>query len=129
MTSFKAGIEHFQKEIVLQSDGTPLRDFIHGWDVCRGVQAIMETSEQHMTYNLSSGNTISIMEIAKKIRDVYKIRYENELPITTAECKSDFKTPKYILDNSLICSIGFEPRWSLEAGINDLFDFLQQNNE
>jgi len=118
-----------QKEIVLQSDGTPLRDFIHGWDVCRGVQAIMETSEQHMTYNLSSGNTISIMEIAKKIRDVYKIRYENELPITTAECKSDFKTPKYILDNSLICSIGFEPRWSLEAGINDLFDFLQQNNE
>ncbi|WP_160171319.1 NAD-dependent epimerase/dehydratase family protein [Flavobacterium seoulense] len=118
-----------KKEIVLQSDGTPLRDFIHGWDVCRGIQNIIETSEVHMTYNLSSGNTISIMEIAKKIRDVFKYRYNIELPITAAECKNNMQTPKYIIDNSLICSIGFEPKWSLEKGINDLFNFLEQNNE
>lgn len=120
---------YVQKEIVLQSDGSPLRDFIHGWDVCIGVQAILETSQEQMTYNLSSGNTISIMEIAKKIRDVFKNRYNIELPITAPEPKSDIKTTKYIVDNSLICSIGFKPKWSLEAGINDLFDFLEQNNE
>lgn len=114
---------YVQKEIVLQSDGSPLRDFIHGWDVCIGVQAILETSQEQMTYNLSSGNTISIMEIAKKIRDVFKNRYNIELPITAPEPKSDIKTTKYIVDNSLICSIGFKPKWSLEAGINDLFDF------
>ena len=120
---------YVQKEIVIQSDGTPLRDFIHGWDVCSGVQAIIETSQEQMIYNLSSGNTISIMEIAKKIRDVFKNRYDIELPITAPEPKSDIKTPKYIVDNSLICSIGFKPKWSLEAGINDLFDFLELNNE
>lgn len=120
---------YVQKEIVLQSDGSPLRDFIHGWDVCIGVQAILETSQEQMTYNLSSGNTISIMEIAKKIRDVFKNRYNIELPITAPEPKSDIKTTKYLVDNSLICSIGFKPKWSLEAGINDLFDFLEQNNE
>lgn len=117
---------YVQKEIVLQSDGSPLRDFIHGWDVCSGVQAIIETSQEQMTYNLSSGNTISIMEIAKKIRDVFKKRYDIELRISAPEPKSDIKTPKYIIDNSLICNLGFKPKWSLEAGINDLFDFLEQ---
>lgn len=120
---------YVQKEIVLQSDGTPLRDFIHGWDVCWGVQAIIETSHEHTTYNLSSGTTLSIMEIAQKIKGVFAHRYDIELMITAAECKNDMETPKYELDNSLICSIGFEPKWTLESGINDLFYFLEQNNE
>jgi nucleoside-diphosphate-sugar epimerase len=120
---------YVQKEIVLQSDGTPLRDFIHGWDVCRGVQTIIETSERHTTYNLSSGTTLSIMEIAQKIKAVFAYRYGIELPITAAECKNDIETPKYELDNSLIRSIGFESKCSLETGINDLFYFLEQNNE
>jgi UDP-glucose 4-epimerase len=118
-----------QKEIVLQSDGTPLRDFIHGWDVCWGVQAIIETSQQHITYNLSSGTTISIMEIAQKIKDVYKDRYCVELPLKALECTNSKNTTKYELNNDLLRSIGFETKWSLETGINDLFDFLELNNE
>lgn len=117
-----------QKEIVLQSNGTPLRDFIHGWDVCNGVQTIIETSEAHMTYNLSSGTTLSIMEIAKKIKAVFAIRYGIELPITAAEQKNKTEAPRYHLDNNLIRSIGFELNWSLEDGINDLFDYLELNN-
>ena len=35
---------------------------------------------------------------------------------------------KYIIDNSLIRSIGFETKWNLETGINELFDFLENNN-
>lgn len=117
-----------QKEIVLQSDGTPLRDFIHGWDVCHGVQTIIETSETHMIYNLSSGTTLSIMEIAEKIKAVFVSRYGIELPISAAERKNKTETKRYQLDNSLIRSIGFEPNWSLEDGINDLFDYLEHNN-
>ncbi|MFV8372644.1 NAD-dependent epimerase/dehydratase family protein [Flavobacterium sp. LB2P6] len=117
-----------QKEIVLQSDGTPLRDFIHGWDVCIGVQTIIETSETHMTYNLSSGTTLSIMEIAEKIKAVFMSRYCIELQISAAERKNKTETKRYRLDNSLIRSIGFEPKWSLEDGINDLFDYLERNN-
>lgn len=115
-----------QKEIVLQSDGTPLRDFIHGWDVCRGVQYIIETTEKHTTYNLSSGTTLSIMEIAQKIKTVFAHRYGTELSISAAECKKDTKISKYKLDNSLIRKIGFEPKWPLEIGINDIFDYLER---
>lgn len=118
-----------EKKIVLLSDGTPLRDFIHGWDVCRGVQAIIETTSCHLVYNLSSGNTLSIMDIAQKIKIVFAQRYGIELPITAVESKIETKTTRYELKNNLIRSIGFEPKWSLEDGINDLFNYLKQNNE
>ncbi|MGG7035220.1 MAG: NAD-dependent epimerase/dehydratase family protein [Flavobacterium sp.] len=120
---------YVQKEIVLQSDGSPFRDFIHGWDVCRGVQSIIETSETHSIYNLSSGNTLSIMQIAEKINTIYSQRYGKILSIKTAEGKSNTIAFAYKIDNRLIRSIGFEPKWSLEAGINDFFDYLEQNNE
>ncbi|MCC9071721.1 NAD(P)-dependent oxidoreductase [Flavobacterium sp. F-65] len=115
-----------QKLIVLQSDGSPLRDFIHGWDVCRGVEAIIETKEKHLIYNLSSGITLSILEIAEKIKKVFAERYNIELPIKVTEQNKNSKTMIYKLDNSLICSIGFEPKLSLEDGINDLFEYLQK---
>jgi nucleoside-diphosphate-sugar epimerase len=115
-----------EKKIVLQSDGSPLRDFIHGWDVCKGVQTIIETNEVHVCYNLSSGTTLSIMDIAQKIKSVFVDRYGIELAITATERKNNALNPIYKIDNSLIQSIGFETQWNLEAGINDLFDFLEK---
>ncbi|MDW8849264.1 NAD(P)-dependent oxidoreductase [Flavobacterium sp. MMLR14_040] len=115
-----------QKKIILQSDGTPLRDFIHGWDLCHGVQAIIETSEPYTTYNLSTGNTFSILEIAKKVQTVYAKRYGIELPLVVTKNKTNSKPSLYKLDNSLIKSIDFEPKWTLEDGIDDLFNYLEK---
>lgn len=120
-----------EKQIVLQSDGSPLRDFIHGWDVSSGVQAIIESKEKHSVYNLSSGITLSILEIAKIIKKVFLQRYGLELAIEVTKSiskDSSSKTTPYEIDNSLICSIGFRPKWSLEEGISDLFDYLQKEN-
>ena len=118
-----------EKKIVLQSDGTPLRDFIHSSDVCNGVQAIIESTEIHSTYNLSSGVTLSILEIAHKINEVFLTRYGIELPISIGEVNNNRMNTKFELDNSLIQTIGFEAKWSLEDGINDLFDFLEVDCE
>lgn len=115
------------KKIVLQSDGSPLRDFIHGSDVCNGVQAIMETTKPHLTYNLCSGTTVSILDIAEKIKTVFACRYGIELTILSTERMNKAETKRYKLDNSVIRSIGFRPNWSLEAGINDLFNYLECN--
>jgi UDP-glucose 4-epimerase len=117
-----------QKKIILQSDGSPLRDFIHGWDVCSGIQTILETSELHTTYNLSSGKTYSIMDIAHEIKKVYKKRYDYELSITAQKQSNNIQMHKYRIDNSLIRSIGFETKWNLKTGINDFFHFLENNN-
>lgn len=115
---------YLNQEIVLQSDGTPLRDFIHGWDVCSAVQCIIETKSLHSCYNISSGITLSIMDIALKVQEVYVQRFGKELRIVAAVGVNPPPSP-YQMDNSLIRSIGFEPKWSLNDGINDLFDFLE----
>jgi nucleoside-diphosphate-sugar epimerase len=115
---------YLNHEIVLQSDGSPLRDFIHGWDVCSAVQCIIETKSLHSCYNISSGITLSIMDIALKVQEVYVQRFGKELRITAAVGVNRPPSP-YQMDNSLIRSIGFETKWSLKDGINDLFDFLE----
>lgn len=117
-----------EEKIVLQSDGTPLRDFIHGWDVCSAVKSVIETNLEHSVYNISSGITLSIMEIALKIKEVYFSRYTKELEIQKKESNSSFQKP-YEIDNTLIQSIGFKPEWTLERGINDLFDYLEKESE
>lgn len=118
------------KQIVLQSDGSPLRDFIHGWDVCSAVQAIIETTEKNNVYNVSSGITLSIMDIALKISSIYSERYGNTLKVSSKHLNSIKKMEPFKINNDLILSVGFQPKWSLEDGINDLFDYLEQiNNE
>lgn len=117
-----------KNEITLQSDGAPLRDFIHGWDVCKGVQTIIETNELDPVYNLSSGLTHSIMDIAIIIKNIFFKRYGTELNIKASVSKNSSPSSKYKIDNSLLRSIGFEPDWGLEAGIHDLFDYFENNN-
>ncbi|MEG0163453.1 MAG: NAD-dependent epimerase/dehydratase family protein, partial [Mucinivorans sp.] len=74
---------HKDGQIILQSDGTPVRDFIHGNDVCRAVEAIIRTDNPRMTYNVSSGNTLSILELANLVCKVYENRYNRPIKITT----------------------------------------------
>lgn len=120
---------YFDKQIVLQSDGTPQRDFIHGWDVCNAIKTIIESSSPITTFNVSSGKTLTIMDIALKIQEVYKSKYNNILPIKAAPLKENLKKEKFLIDNSQIRGIGFEPKWSLEQGITDLFNYFERDNE
>lgn len=117
------------KRIALLSDGSPRRDFIHGWDVCRAVESIISTDSPYDTYHVSSGITLTLMEIAHRVRDIYVERYGLSLEITapvSVQRDSD-DNGRYTIDNSRLVSIGFSPQWDLDKGINDLFDFLEHN--
>ncbi|WP_294597237.1 SDR family oxidoreductase [uncultured Rikenella sp.] len=118
-----------ERRIVLQSDGTPQRDFIHGWDVCRAVERIIATEAPHTLYQISSGTTLTIMEIAQTVQQIYAERYSRDIriesvPPTGGATASD----RYTIDNSLLRSIGYTPEWDLRRGIEDLFDYLEQHD-
>ena len=51
-----------------------MRDFIHYIDVCSAVEKILQINNYHSNkvYNVGSGSTLSIMEIADVINSVYK---------------------------------------------------------
>ena len=120
-----------EQRIVLQSDGSPQRDFIHGWDVAKAVETILMSDCEQMIYNVSSGETLTIMEIAWQIKHIYQSRFGKTIDIFTPTGKVDMPLaatePKYIIDNSALRNLGYKPEWNLEKGINDLFDFLEKH--
>jgi len=120
-----------ERKIILQSDGSPQRDFIHGWDVVKAVEIILKSESEKMTYNVSSGTTLTIMEIAFFVKQVYQSRYEKKIDIFTTLGKIDLPivstASKYIIDNSAIKQLGYESEWDLDRGINDLFDFFEKH--
>ncbi|MDR1757217.1 MAG: NAD(P)-dependent oxidoreductase [Culturomica sp.] len=115
-----------KKEIVLLSDGTPQRDFIHGRDVCKAVKYILRDPRKGV-YQVSSGTTWTIEELAYKIQAVYRSRYNSEIPVRIKpKERQPEHTARYIIDNQKLLSTGYTPDWPLEKGIGELFDYLEK---
>ena len=122
-----------EKRIVLQSDGSPQRDFIHVSDIARAVTTIIKTPNPSFSTNLiqvASSNTISILELAITIKTCYSQRFEIDLPIITPNGPiehSKSRIPelkKYQISTTALAQIGSLPTMSLEQGINELFDYF-----
>lgn len=121
-----------QRKIILHSDGTPMRDFIHGNDVVEAIHRIIEAPENMKSeiFNICSGETLTILELAQLIQEIYNSRYMEKIEIEYKRGKNnDSKVlDRYRLDNSKLCSLGFKFRWDLNKGINDLFDYLEKHS-
>lgn len=120
------------KEIRLLSDGTPQRDFIHGNDVCKAIYCLINSDEKLIdnTYHICSGETVTIMEIAKIIKKEFQLRYNQSLPIVTPEGiikekKINFSSEKYTIDNNKLQTLGYFPDYPLSQGVNELFSYLE----
>ena len=113
------------KKIVLQSDGSPLRDFIHGNDVCQAVQILLEKGESNTTYHVSSGITYSILELAEKVQKVYFQQTNEETPISRTP-NAVHQIPQYNIDNSPLRALGFVPEYTIEQGIEELLEYTKK---
>jgi nucleoside-diphosphate-sugar epimerase len=74
------------------------------------------------------------MEIAKIVRKVYQIRYIQKIPIITPnkvilEDEAISASERYQISNSKIREIGFVPRYDLQIGINELFNYLEKYHD
>ncbi|GHT15596.1 UDP-glucose 4-epimerase [Bacteroidia bacterium] len=113
------------KKIVLQSNGSPLRDFIYGKDVCQAVQILIEKGLNKNVYHISSGSTYTILELAQKVQQVYRKRTGVEIPITSANASTPTVSKPYNMVNDKLKALGFAPAYDLEAGIANVFDYLK----
>ena len=121
------------KEIRLLSDGTPQRDFIHGNDVCKAIHCLINTDEKliNNTYHISSGETVTLMELAQIIKKEFQLRYNQTLPIVNLEGiinekNFNFFIEKYTIDNNKLQKLGYFPDYSLSQGVNELFSYLEK---
>lgn len=116
-----------EQAIRLQSDGSPLRDFIHVSDICRAIGIILQKSQNGNTYNISSGLTYTIGEIAMIVQKIFKQRYNREIPILLPEGKTlqTNTTHRWQINNQRLQMLGFVPQVDIEAGILSIFKYME----
>jgi nucleoside-diphosphate-sugar epimerase len=122
----------FQKRVIkLQSDGSPQRDFIHISDISNAVDVLLRSQRDQVkasTYNLGSGKTFSIMELAQVVQDVYLKKYGERIAILRPKgSKETNQTKKFQYDINRIKSLGFSPQKKIAEGVNEIFDFIEKH--
>lgn len=123
-----------QNKIKLLSDGSPQRDFIHSSDVCRAVGLLIDDKNNNLQeniFNIASGKTLTILELAHIVKKVYEERYHDEILIYFPDNSNGLgkfkKTEKYSFDTARIKKLGFDTQTNLKTGINELFDYLEEH--
>lgn len=124
------------RRIQLKSDGSPQRDFIDAGDVCSAVQTLLDHPEaagKYATYNLGSGQTYSIREIAVLVQEQMKHLEGGDVGIVGpdgAALTPLAKVParQFQCDISKLRALGFQPRGDLRTGIAETFRYLGQQS-
>ena len=122
------------KKIILKSDGSAIRDFIHYSDICDGISKLLDKENfNENTLHFSSSKSISILDVASKIKYIYIKRYKSDLPIYINKTEIWNKSvvennTKNSISNELSKTMGLDFNTTLEKGIEGLFNYLEKEN-
>ena len=109
----------------LLGTGRPLREFLYVEDLAEAVIFMLENYKGNDgLINVGSGSEISIKELANIIAHV--IDYKGDVLFDTEGLDG---TPRKIMDNSKIESIGWKPKMSLETGIAETIKWYWDNKD
>ncbi len=138
INDFCQNIENFG-EIKINSDGSPLRDFIHISDIANAVERLIKSKKNLPTVmNLASGKTLSMLEIASLVLDEFLEKrhkpavYIQNKKISDKELarrvKLLKKQPRFKISNKLTNDMGIFPKISIRDGISDTLEKLRTKN-
>lgn len=116
------------QDIVLKSEGKPVRSYVSVFDTVSGIFKILFEGENAKAYNVSSEKcTASIAQVAKTVAKICSKNVVFDLPDEVE--KKGFSAPQNsILDGKEIEKLGFEVEYSLEEGLALTIDILRQLN-
>jgi len=98
------------ERIKLDGDGSEVRSYLHVDDVANWVLSILENGEDCQFYNVGSESELSVLELAKKVRDI--LSPSKEITINVDPAKTSGRS-YYVPDCSLIKKmLGVEERYS-----------------
>ena len=130
----KTAIEN--SEIRLQSDGSPQRDFIHGDDVAEAINVLIKSEKNidNNTFHIASGETLTILELAYKVKTVFAQRYKKDIKIILPDNSiSEYLDPdsskdidRYVISANRLKDLGFKQELELELGIDKIFNYLKK---
>ncbi|HEX3019505.1 MAG TPA: NAD-dependent epimerase/dehydratase family protein [Chitinispirillaceae bacterium] len=105
-------------------DGKQKRDFVHVYDVCNACcNALESSSAQYQSYNIGSGESYTISEVAFKMARV--LEKSNIEPLVSGKYRiGDIR--HCFADISLAAEVlGYKPKITLEKGLTELAGWLE----
>jgi len=130
----KTAIEN--NEIRLKSDGSPQRDFIHGDDVAGAIEVLIKSKKNNGNniFHIASGETLTILELAYKVKTVFAQRYKKNIKIILPDNSiSEYPAPdsskdiyRYVISTNRLKNLGFKQGLDLGLGINEIFNYLKK---
>jgi GDP-L-fucose synthase len=111
------------KELTLWGDGSPRREFLYVDDLADAVYFAAKHYDSSLHLNVGTGEDISIAELANKIMQLTgytgRIRWDVSKPNGT---------PRKVLDISRIRSLGWEPKTSLDLGLDETISWYRDSS-
>ncbi|KAL3532959.1 hypothetical protein ACH5RR_006480 [Cinchona calisaya] len=110
------------ERVVVWGSGTPLREFLHVDDLADAVVFLLENYSGLGHVNVGSGKEVSIKELAELVKEV--VGFEGELVWDSTKPDG---TPRKLMDNSMIESLGWKPKISLKDGLGGTYKWYLEN--
>ena len=110
------------RKVILWGSGSPLREFLHVYDMAKAVVLCMDKYDDSTQINIGSGQEVSIKDLADKISNAVGFKGE----ISWDSSKPD-GTMRKVLDSSKIYKLGWKPLISLDQGIASTVQWYLQN--
>jgi dTDP-L-rhamnose 4-epimerase len=112
------------KHPIIFEDGQQLRDFVSVYDLAQACRLALEVNgARDQVFNVGSGTETTILEVADKLGQILGKKLEPEITGTyrvgdIRHCYPDMSLAQRVL--------GYKPTVSLEAGMRDLAEWLEQ---
>lgn len=110
------------KEVVCWGTGSPLREFLHVDDLADASVFLMNNYSDLGHINMGSGKEVTIKELAELVKEVVgfagALRWDSTKPDGT---------PRKLMDNSKLASIGWEANIPLKEGLTETYSWYLEN--
>ncbi len=115
--------EENDKEFKIWGSGKPLREFMYVDDLSNCIEFLLGKQTDEDLINVGTGEEISILDLAKLIKDVIGFSGEiiNDLNMPDGN-------PRKLLDSSLINQLGWKSSIRLEVGLKKTYEWFLNNN-
>ncbi len=117
-----------EKQILtLKSNGKPRRDFIWMGDVCTVVEQCIRKGAANSTFNLGSGISMSMLELAELVKKAYEDFYSRPIAININHSDTNKYNSNLRVDTGKLRShISFEPRDKMYEEVIKIFKMLEE---
>jgi GDP-L-fucose synthase len=122
MRKFHEAKQNNNETVTLWGSGSPMREFLHVYDLAEAVVFALENKFEDNLYNIGTGVDLTIKSLAEMIQKT--VGHTGE--IIWDSSKPD-GTPRKLMDVSKMANQGWKAKITLENGIQSTYNWFLEN--